>query len=86
MLIKHHDLEAYYLQRRLELLHILDDFAYQSFQDEDFHMDDDHWQIEILRKEYSDVMDPESLCLALKRIYPDHLFSIESRRNSTKND
>ena len=61
MLIKHHDLEAYYLQRRLELLRILDDFANQSFQDEDFHMDDDHWQVEMLRKEYSDVMDPEMI-------------------------
>lgn len=83
---KHHDLEAYYLQRRLKLLNILDDFANQSFQDEGFHMDDDHWQIEMLRREYSDVIDPENLCQTLKRIYPEHLFAIESRRNSINND
>lgn len=84
MLIKHHDLEVYYLQRRLELLHILDQFAQEAFEDEDFHMDDDHWKLQMLRREYSDVIDPENLCLTLKRIYPDHLFGIESRKSALK--
>ena len=78
MLNKHHDLEAYYLQRRIELLQILDQFAHEAFHDEDFHMDDDHWKLEILKKEYSDVIDPENLCRTLERIYPGHLFGIES--------
>ncbi len=84
MLIKHHDLEAYYLQRRLDLLHILDQFAQQSFEEEDFTMDDDHWKLQMLKREYSDVIDPENLCQTLKRIYPDHLFSIGSRKSSRK--
>lgn len=76
MLNKHHDLESYYLQRRLELLQILDQFANESFYEEDFNMDDDHWKLQMLKSEYSDVIDPENLCLTLKRIYPDHLFCI----------
>jgi hypothetical protein len=84
MFIKHHDLEAYYLQRRLELLHILDQFAQQSFDEEDFAMDDDHWKLQMLKQEYTDVIDPENLCQTLKRIYPDHLFSIESRKSSRR--
>ena len=80
MLIKYHDLEAYYLQRRLELLHQLDQFANEVFENEDYQLDDNDPKIEILRKEYSDVIDPENLCLTLKRIYPDHLFGIESKR------
>jgi hypothetical protein len=84
MLIKHHDLEAYYLQRRLDLLNILDQFAHDAFSEEDFTMDDDQWKLEMLKREYSDVIDPENLCQTLKRIYPDHLFSIESRKASNR--
>ena len=79
MLIKHHDLEVYYLQRRLELLHILDQFANEAFEDQDLDFGNDHPKIAILRKEYSDVIDPENLCQTIKRIYPDHLYNIESR-------
>lgn len=82
MIIKHHDLEVYYLQRRLDLLQMLDQFANEALEDEDFHMENDHWKMEILKKEYSDVIDPENLCQTLKRIYPDHLFAIESRKSS----
>jgi hypothetical protein len=81
MLIKHHALEAYYLQRRLELLTILDQFATRAFEEEDFFMDDDHWQIKLLEKEYSDVMNPEDLCLTLKRIYPEHLFGKPTKKS-----
>jgi hypothetical protein len=80
MLIKYHDLEAYYLQRRLELLHLLDQFANEAFENEGYEVDDNNPKIEILRKEYSDVIDPENVCLTLKQIYPDHLFGIESKR------
>ena len=84
MLIKYHDLESYYLQRRIELLHLLDQFANESFDDEDVVMDDDHWKLQVLRREYSDVIDPENLCQTLRRIYPEHLFGIESRKSSLK--
>ena len=79
MLIKHHDLEAYYLQRRLELLQILDGFANDVLFNREEELDDNHPKIQLLRKEYSDVIDPENLCLTIKKIYPDHLYSIESR-------
>jgi hypothetical protein len=81
MLIKYHDLEAYYLQRRLELLHLLDQFANEAFENEDYQVEDSDPKIEILRKEYSDIIDPENVCLTLRKIYPDHLFGIESRRS-----
>jgi hypothetical protein len=84
MFIKHHDLEAYYLQRRLDLLNILDQFAHESFNEEDFSMDDDHWKMEMLKREYSDVIDPENLCSTLRKIYPDHLFCIESQKSKNK--
>ena len=81
MLNKNHSLEVYYLQRRLELIQILDQFANRAFEEEDFYMEDDHWQIKALEKEYSDVIDPENLCETLKRIYPTHLFGIKSRKS-----
>ncbi len=84
MFIKYHDLETYYLQRRIELLNILDQFAHEAFNEEDFIMDDDHWKMEMLKREYSDVIDPENLCSTLRKIYPDHLFSIESKRSKSR--
>lgn len=80
MFINNHDLEAYYLQRRLQLLNIIDRFANQSFEEEDFVMDDDHWKMKMLEREYSDVIDPEHLCQTLQRIYPEHLFSIKNKK------
>ena len=82
MLIKHHDHEAYYLQRRLELLQILDGFANDVLFNGEEELNDNHPKIQLLSKEYSDVIDPESLCQTIKRIYPDHLYSIESRLSS----
>ena len=84
MLIRLHDLETYYLHRRLELLQRLDHYAEQSLYDEDFEMNDMSPVIEMLKGEYADVIDPENLCQTLKKIYPDHLFGIESRRASKR--
>ena len=84
MILKHHDLEVYYLNRRMELVQRLNDFAEQSLHDEDFQMDDLHPVIEMLREQYSDVIDPENLCETLKRIYPEEMFGIESRRAKAK--
>lgn len=78
MIIKHHDLELYYLQRRIELLHILDQFAQETLSQEDFVMEDNHWKMEIIKDEYDDVIDPKNLCQTLQRIYPEHLFGIEN--------
>lgn len=80
MLVNYHDLETYYLHRRLELLNILDQFAHEALENEDYNIENDKHKIDTLRREYSDVIDPENLCLTLKRIYPDHLFGIESKR------
>ncbi len=79
MLIKYHDLESYYLNRRLELLGIMDQFAQEAFHDDEFEMPDNHPKIKMLQEQYSDVMDPESLCETLKKIYPEHLFDLHSR-------
>ena len=79
MIIKHHDLEIYYLQRRIELLHIFNQFADEAFDDDSFDENNIHPKIKILEEQYSDVIDPEHLCETLKRIYPDNFFSIKSR-------
>jgi hypothetical protein len=79
MILKLHDLEAYYLRRRLEFLETMNSFAHQSLQDEDFNVQDDDWRIEILEREFSDVSDPSNLCKTLKRIYPPHLFQIRNK-------
>ncbi len=80
MLIKYHDLETYYLHRRLDLLSRLNEYAEQSLHDQDFDDDSLHPAIEILKKQYSDVIDPENLNRTLKRIYPKHLYGIESNK------
>jgi hypothetical protein len=84
MLIKYHDLETYYLNRRLELLQRLDSFAEECLHNEDFEMNDLYPAIELLRKQYADVIDPENLCQTLKKMYPEELFGIESRRKKVK--
>ena len=80
MLIRFHCLESYYLNRRLELLQRLDSYAEQALYEEDFDENSLAPAIEMLKREYADVIDPENLCQTLKKIYPDELFGIESRR------
>ena len=84
MIIRHHSLEVYYLNRRLELLQRLDAFAEQAAYEEDFDENSLAPAIDMLRREYADVIDPENLCQTLKKIYPDELFGIESRRANEK--
>lgn len=79
MLIKHHDLEAYYLKRRLELLQIFDALAQKAYANEEAEIDNDQQQIKFLENEYVDVIDPDALCKTLQRIYPEDLFSIKSK-------
>jgi hypothetical protein len=82
MIIRYRSLETYYLNRRLELLQRLDDYAEQTLHDEDFEMNDLNPVIKTSRREYADVIDPENLCRTLKKIYPDELFCIESRKRA----
>ena len=84
MIIRHHSLEAYYLNRRLELLQRLDAFAEQAAYEEDFDENNLAPALDILNREYADVMDPENLCKTIRSIYPDHLFGMESRRASKR--
>ena len=84
MIIRYHDLETYYLNRRLELLQRLDSYAEQALYEEDFDENSIAPAIGMLKREYADVIDPENLCQTLKKIYPDELFGIESRRVKTR--
>lgn len=84
MIIRYHSLETYYLNRRLELLERLDSYAEQALYEEDFDENSLAPAIEMLKREYADVIDPENLCQTLKKIYPDELFGIESRRAKTR--
>lgn len=84
MIIRFHCLETYYLNRRLELLQRLDSYAEQALYEEDFDENSLVPAIEMLKREYADVIDPENLCQTLKKIYPDELFGIESRRAKTR--
>ena len=84
MIMRYHSLETYYLNRRLELLQRLDAYAEQALYEEDFDENSLAPAIEMLKREYADVIDPENLCQTLRKIYPDHLFGIESRRASKR--
>ena len=61
--------------RRVQLLDILDSFAREAFDDEDFSMKEDDPRMIILRREFSDVLNPVDVEKALKEIYPTHLYS-----------
>jgi hypothetical protein len=74
MLIREHALEKYWLERRLELLDILDDLARESLNDDDFNMSKDDARILVLRKHYADVIEPYTLSETIKKIYPSHLY------------
>ena len=84
MIVRYHSLESYYLNRRLELLQRLDSYAEQALYEEDFDENSLAPAIEMLKIEYADVIDPENLCQTLKKIYPEELFGIESRKAKTR--
>ncbi len=74
MLLSHYYKEKALYERRLQLLGILDDFARNAFYDEDFDMKEDDPRIIVLRKEFSDVLNPVNIEQELKKIYPEHLY------------
>jgi hypothetical protein len=61
-------------ERRLQLLDILDDIARDAFYDEDFSMKEDDLKMIVLRKQFTDVLNPVDVENSLKEIYPDHLY------------
>lgn len=61
-------------ERRLQLLEILDDIARDAFYDEDFSMKEDDPKMIVLRKQFTDVLNPVDVENPLKEIYPDHLY------------
>ena len=75
MLIREHALEEYWLNKRIELLHRLDDLAEETYNDNDLAMTEDDPRIDILKKQYADVIDPVDVEKVLKSIYPRHLYA-----------
>ena len=69
MFLDHYYKEKALYERRLQLLDILDDFARDAFYNEDYTMKDDDPRMIILRKQFSDVLNPCDIEKALKEIY-----------------
>ena len=83
--IREHALERFWLERRLELLDILDNFSEEVFYSEvaeDVIKQDDK-RFEILKTHYRDVLNPGDLAETIKKIYPSHLYKDETS-NKTK--
>lgn len=74
MFIKSYHKEIELYRRREQLLDILDDFARSAFYDEDFTMKEDDPKMKILRREFSDVLNPCDIEKALKEIYIEKLY------------
>ena len=74
MFLSHYNKEKALYERRLQLLDILDDFARTAFYDDDFSMKADDPKMIILRKQFTDVLNPVDVEKSLKEIYPDHLY------------
>ena len=74
MFLSHYYKERSLYDRRVQLLDILDNFAREAFDDEDFSMKEDDPIMIILRREFSDVLNPVDVEKSLKEIYPEHLY------------
>ena len=71
MFLSHYYKERSLYDRRFQLLDILDNFAREVFDDKDFIMKEDDLRMIILRREFSDVLNPVDVEKALKEIYPE---------------
>ena len=73
-LIKEHALERFWLERRLEYLNILDDFAEHAFQYHDCEADmsDKDPKLTMLRDYYKEVVGPVQLAETISKIYSKH--------------
>jgi hypothetical protein len=76
-LLPEYELERFYLQRRLELIDILQDLAEQQFyvDDPDEVMNPDDHKLMMLKKYYSDVLNPCDVEKKLKKIYPPEQYA-----------
>ena len=75
MFLSHYYKERSLYDRRVQLLDILDNFAREAFDNEDFSMKEDDPRMVILRREFSDVLNPVDVEKALKEIYPERLYT-----------
>ena len=75
MFLSHYYKERSLYDRRVQLLDILDSFAREAFDDEDFSMKEDDPRMIILRREFADVLNPVDVEKALKEIYPERLYT-----------
>jgi hypothetical protein len=75
MFLSHYYKERSLYDRRVQLLDILDNFAREAFDDEDFSMKEDDPRMIILHREFSDVLNPVDVEKALKEIYPERLYT-----------
>lgn len=79
--IREHALERFWLERRIECLSIMDDFANQEFYNDnpEDRMDSNDPKLIMMRKHYADVINPYELNETLKRIYPSHQYGPEPK-------
>lgn len=77
MFIKEHALEEYWLNRRIELLHQLDNLAQEAFYNDGYSITKESPKIAMLQKHYADVINPIDVEKTLKSIYPKHLYAPE---------
>jgi len=72
LLIEFHDQEKYLLQRRLLLLSLFDDLA----QNDDRSLEEQHSDpaFQNMKRQFSSVLTPETLCSSIKKIYPPDQF------------
>ena len=72
LLIEFHDQEKYLLQRRLLLLSLFDDLA----QNDDRSLEEQHSDpgFQNMKRQFSSVLTPETLCDSIKKIYPPDQF------------
>ena len=75
MFLSHYYKERSLYDRRVQLLDILDNFAREAFDDEDFSMKEDDPRMVILCREFSDVLNPIDVEKVLKEIYPERLYT-----------
>lgn len=81
-LIREQAIERFWLERRLELLDIFDNFAEQVFESDSDQevMNENDKRLEMLKKHYKDVLDPCDLAETIKSIYPPHLYEDKKKK------
>lgn len=82
--IREQAIERFWLERRLELLDILDNFAEQVFytdSDQDIINENDR-RLEMLKNHYRDVLNPHDLAETIKKIYPSNTYKDETENKT----